>query len=43
MVKAIADDAGYHTASFGRHALYAVVVLAPVYMLTALWLSFAVS
>jgi Na+/H+ antiporter NhaD/arsenite permease-like protein len=42
MVKAIADDSGYPTASFGRHALLAALVLSPVYVFTALWLSFCV-
>ena len=42
MVKAIADDAGYPTASFGRHALFAVLVLSPAYVFTALWLSYCV-
>ena len=40
MVKAIADDAGYPTASFARHALAAVLVLMPIYVLTALWVSY---
>ncbi len=43
MVKAIADDSGYRTASFGRHALAAILVLMPVYVFTALWVSFCVS
>ncbi len=42
MVKAIADNSGYRTASFGSHALAAVLVLMPVYVATALWLSFCV-
>jgi Na+/H+ antiporter NhaD/arsenite permease-like protein len=36
MVKAMADAAGYRTPSFGRYALTAVLVLAPVYAVTAL-------
>jgi Na+/H+ antiporter NhaD/arsenite permease-like protein len=43
MVKAIADDSGYRTASFGKHALAAVLVLMPVYVFTALWVTFCVS
>jgi Na+/H+ antiporter NhaD/arsenite permease-like protein len=43
MVKAIADEAGYRTASFGRHALAAILVLMPIYVFTALWVSFCVS
>jgi Na+/H+ antiporter NhaD/arsenite permease-like protein len=39
MVKAIADAAGYPTASFFRHALLAVIVLAPVYAFVAFWVS----
>jgi Na+/H+ antiporter NhaD/arsenite permease-like protein len=39
MVKAIADSVGYKTASFGRHALAAVAVLSPVYLLAAIWVS----
>jgi Na+/H+ antiporter NhaD/arsenite permease-like protein len=39
MVKAIADEAGYRTASFGRHAVAAILVLAPVYLFAALWIS----
>jgi Na+/H+ antiporter NhaD/arsenite permease-like protein len=42
MVKAIADDAGYRTASFGRHAVAAVLVLMPIYVFTALWVSYCV-
>lgn len=40
MVKAIADNSGYRTASFGRHALVASLMLAPVYVLAALWVSY---
>ena len=43
MVKAIADDAGYRTASFGKHAAAAILVLMPVYVFTALWVSFCVT
>jgi Na+/H+ antiporter NhaD/arsenite permease-like protein len=39
MVKAIAESAGYRTASFLRHMVSAVAVLAPVYVLAALWVS----
>jgi Na+/H+ antiporter NhaD/arsenite permease-like protein len=35
MVKALADASGYRTPSFGRYALNAVIVLAPVYAVTA--------
>ena len=42
MVKAIADNSGYRTASFGRHAIFAILVLSPVYVFTALWLSYCV-
>ncbi len=40
MVKAIADLSGYQTASFARHALTALLVLSPVYLMTVLWLSY---
>jgi Na+/H+ antiporter NhaD/arsenite permease-like protein len=40
MVKAIADTSGYRTASFLRHAAAALLVLAPVYVAAALWLSY---
>jgi Na+/H+ antiporter NhaD/arsenite permease-like protein len=39
MVKAIADESGYRTPSFGRYALFAIATLSPVYLITALWLS----
>jgi Na+/H+ antiporter NhaD/arsenite permease-like protein len=42
MVKAIADGAGYKTHSFGKHAVLAVLVLSPIYVFTALWVSFCV-
>lgn len=35
MVKAMADASGYQTPSFGRYALNAVLVLAPIYAVTA--------
>jgi Na+/H+ antiporter NhaD/arsenite permease-like protein len=40
MVKAIAESAGFRTASFARHALAACLILSPVYVLAALWVSF---
>lgn len=39
MVKAIADASGYRTASFGRHALVAALVLSPVYLISSLLVS----
>ncbi|MBM4362652.1 MAG: sodium:proton antiporter [Deltaproteobacteria bacterium] len=39
MVKAIAESSGYRTASFARHAAVAVLVLSPVYVATAIWVS----
>lgn len=39
MVKAIADESGYRTYSFGRYALYAILILLPVYVATACWIS----
>ncbi len=39
MVKAIADESGYRTPSFGRYAVSAVLILLPVYVVTALWLA----
>jgi len=39
MVKAIADESGYRTYSFGRYALYAILILLPVYIATACWIS----
>ena len=42
MVKAIADSAGYKTPSFGKHAVWAILVLSPIYVFTAFWLSFCV-
>jgi Na+/H+ antiporter NhaD/arsenite permease-like protein len=42
MVKAIADNAGYRTASFAKHALAAILVLMPVYVFAALWVSFCI-
>jgi Na+/H+ antiporter NhaD/arsenite permease-like protein len=39
MVKAIADEAGYRTLSFGKYALLAIAILTPVYVVTALWVS----
>ena len=39
MVKAIADESGYRTASFGRYAVSAILILSPVYVFAALWLS----
>ncbi len=39
MVKAIASSSGYATASFGRHAFWAVIVLLPVYVAAALYVS----
>ncbi len=41
MVKAIADRAGYQTASFFGHAAKAIVYLSPVYALTILYLALA--
>jgi Na+/H+ antiporter NhaD/arsenite permease-like protein len=41
MVKAIAEECGCPTASFGRYATVAVLVLSPVYLLTIWWLSVA--
>ena len=38
MVKAIAESAGYPTASFLRHAVAAVFVLLPVYAFVIIWL-----
>jgi Na+/H+ antiporter NhaD/arsenite permease-like protein len=38
MVKAIAESAGYETASFGRYALAAVAVLLPVYVFCVVYL-----
>jgi Na+/H+ antiporter NhaD/arsenite permease-like protein len=43
MVKAIADAAGYRTLNFGKHAFLAILVLSPVYVMTALWVSFCVN
>jgi len=43
MVKAIADAAGYRTLNFGKHAFLAILVLSPVYVVTALWVSFCVN
>lgn len=40
MVKAIADASGYRTASFGRHAVAAILVLSPVYVFAVIWLSY---
>jgi len=39
MVKAIADESGYRTYSFGLYALYAILILLPVYIATACWIS----
>lgn len=39
MVKAIADASGYRTVSFMRHAAAAVLVLGPLYVLTAIYVS----
>lgn len=39
MVKAVADGSGYATASFGRHAAAALLVLSPVYAFATLWLA----
>ena len=39
MVKALADEAGYRTHSFGTYAILAVAILSPVYVVTALWVS----
>jgi Na+/H+ antiporter NhaD/arsenite permease-like protein len=41
MVKAIADVSGYRTASFGRHALGAILMLSPIYVFAIIWLAFA--
>ena len=38
MVKAIAQSAGYPTASFLRHSLAALLVLSPVYAFVVAWL-----
>lgn len=40
MVKSIAEASGCRMLSFARHALLAVAVLAPVYLLTALLVQF---
>jgi Na+/H+ antiporter NhaD/arsenite permease-like protein len=39
MVKAIAEESGYRTPSFGRYALWAILILSPVYVFAAYWLS----
>ena len=39
MVKAIADESGYRTYSFGHYALYAILTLLPIYVMTAVWIS----
>jgi Na+/H+ antiporter NhaD/arsenite permease-like protein len=39
MVKAIADESGYRTPSFGRYALSAILILLPIYVATTLWLA----
>jgi Na+/H+ antiporter NhaD/arsenite permease-like protein len=39
MVKVIAESSGYRTASFARHAVAAMLVLAPLYVFTCLWLA----
>jgi Na+/H+ antiporter NhaD/arsenite permease-like protein len=38
MVKAIADSQGYKTDSFGLYAVKAVLLLAPIYVVVALYL-----
>jgi Na+/H+ antiporter NhaD/arsenite permease-like protein len=38
MVKAIAESAGYETASFGRYALAAIAVLTPAYVLCVIYM-----
>jgi Na+/H+ antiporter NhaD/arsenite permease-like protein len=38
MVKAIADEAGYRTPSFGRYAVVATLTLAPIYAVIVAWL-----
>ena len=38
MVKAVADEAGYKTYSFGRYALLAIATLCPLYVVITLWL-----
>ncbi len=38
MVKAVADEAGYKTYSFGRYAVLAIATLCPLYLLLTLWL-----
>jgi Na+/H+ antiporter NhaD/arsenite permease-like protein len=40
MVKAIAEEMGYRTPSFGRYALSAILILFPIYVVTALWVTF---
>lgn len=40
MVKAIADQAGYRTASFARHAVWALLALSPIYLFSAVWVSY---
>lgn len=41
MVKAIAESVGYRTASFGKHALWAVITLLPIYLFVTAWLGFS--
>ncbi|HSC87337.1 MAG TPA: sodium:proton antiporter [Polyangiaceae bacterium] len=40
MVKAIAEGAGYRTASFGAHAFWAVLTLLPIYVFVTVLLAF---